>query len=329
MKGKQGFGKRILAAALCAALLAGAGCKRDEEAGPVPPEEEAQKTLGFSVFDMQYNFFQEMERGTREATEEMGYAYILHDQKSDPAEMVSGCESLINRNVDALIISPKEPSAMGPVVAKAKNRGIPVVIDDIGGGGADYDAIVISDCYGGGVIAADYMAEQLKGREGASRKVGVLKVNPAHVYAIRRGEGFVKRIRELGFEVAAELTANDQRDQGYRVMQNMLTAHPDIAGVFCENDPMAVGAVQAIRDAGKSAIDDVLVVGFNGDPEAFEAMRAGQMAATIQQVPYDMGRRCVELADMLLKGESLSYTDAELREITVPVKLITRDNLPE
>jgi len=84
-----------------------------------------------------------------------------------------------------------------------------------------------------------------------------------------------------------------------------------------------------VRDAGKSPINDVLVVGFNADPEAIEAIRAGNLAATIQQVPYEMGKQCVSLADKLLKKQPLAYTDPNLREITIPVRLITRENLSQ
>jgi ribose transport system substrate-binding protein len=173
------------------------------------------------------------------------------------------------------------------------------------------------------------MAQMLQKRPNASKKVGVLKCMPGHVYAVRRGEGFTKRIEQLGFKVVSTLCANDVRDQGYRVAQDMMTANPDIAGIFCENDPMALGAVQAVRDAGKSAIDDVLVVGFNADAEAIEAIKAGYMAATIQQTPYEMGKKCVELADRLLKGEALTFTDPQSREITIPVRLITQENVSQ
>ena len=147
------------------------------------------------------------------------------------------------------------------------------------------------------------------------------------MYAVRRGEGFKKRIKELGYKVVSELCANDVRDQGYRVTQDMMTANPDIDGIFCENDPMALGAVYAIRDKKKSAIDDILVVGFNADPEAIEAIKANHMAATIQQVPYEMGKKCVELATKILNKEKLKYTNDKLREITIPVKLITKKNV--
>ena len=324
----------LVGALLGMALLVGCGKREPGDTGTAPSDrgrgsgKAEEKVIGFSVVDMQPNFFQDMERGTREAAKEMGYKYILHDQKYDPALMVSGCENLMTQGIDALIVSPNEPSALGPVVKKAKDRGVPVVIDDIGGGNSDYDVIVISDCYGGGVIAADYMAGQLAKRQSASKEVGILKCMPGHVYAVRRGQGFKARMEELGHKTY-ELTANDVRDQGYRVTQDLMTAHPKIVGIFCENDPMALGAVQAIRDSGKSAIDDVLVVGFNADPEAVEAIRAGIMDATIRQAPYQMGRQCVMLADKLLKGEKLEYTDPKLREITVPVGLVTRENVGE
>lgn len=321
MKKATGFIRTAVFVMALAGLTLISGCSKKDE------PKESRKVVGFSVVDMQPNFFQDMERGIRQACEQMGFEYKFHDQKYDSALMVSGCENLLTRGIDALIISPCEPSALPPVVNRAQSRGIPVVICDIGSGGSRHDVIVISDCFGGGAIAAEYMAEVLGKRPNNSKKVGVLKCMPGHVYAVRRGEGFTRRIRELGYEVASTLCANDVRDQGYRVAQDMMTANPDIAGIFCENDPMALGAVQAVRDAGKSAIDDVLVVGFNADPEAIETIKAGYFAATIQQMPYEMGKKCVGLVDKLLKGETLTYTNDKLREITIPVRLITRENV--
>ncbi|MFC1601203.1 substrate-binding domain-containing protein [Candidatus Sumerlaeota bacterium] len=293
-----------------------------------PGETRPEVVVGFSIFDMQYSFFQEMEEGTREACKELNYGYILHDQKSDPALMVSGCENLMTQGIDILIISPFEPSALGPIVKKAKDRGIPVVINDIGGGSSAYDAIIISDCYGGGVIGANYIVKQLAKRTDAAKEVGILKCYPDHVYAIRRGEGFRDTMVKLGYETY-ELCANSSRDQGYRVAQDMLTAHPKICAIFAEDDAMALGAIQAIRDAGKSAISDVLVVGFDAAPEGIEAIQAGIMAATVRQKPYEMGKQCVMLVESLLKGEKLTFTNPELREITVPVDLVTQENIDE
>src|SRR5512137_1752555 len=142
----------VLMAALIAATLV-AGCT-------APPAQQAQqpakkKKIGFSVFDMQYGFFQDMEKGTKEAAQAAGYDYVLVDEKSSESTMVSATQDLINQGIDALIISPFKPDALGPIVDAAKAKGIPVVVDDIGGGGTDYNVIVISNNEKGGVLAAE------------------------------------------------------------------------------------------------------------------------------------------------------------------------------
>ena len=296
---------------------------------PAATEEPAaeKKVIGFSVYDMQYGFFQDMEKGTKEAAEAAGYDYILVDEKSSESTMVSATIDLINQGIDALIISPFKPDALGPIVDAAKAKGIPVVVDDIGGGGTDYDVIVISDNYEGGVIAAEHM-DALITAAGKPKKVASITCEASAVYAARRNQGFEAKIAELGYEVVATLSGNSQQEQGYKVMQDILTANPDVSGVFSCNDPMAVGAAQAIKDAGQSGSTDIFVIGFNADEIALESIKAGDMAATVQQVPYEMGKMTVDLATQLMDGKTLAYDNADVREIFVPVNLITIDNLP-
>ena len=81
---------------------------------------QAKKKIGFSVYDMQYGFFQEMEKGTREAAQAAGYDYVLVDQKSSESTMVSATQDMINQGISALIISPFKPDALGPIVDAAK-----------------------------------------------------------------------------------------------------------------------------------------------------------------------------------------------------------------
>src|SRR5215469_7363936 len=290
-------------------------------------QNSAKKKIGFSVYDMQYGFFQDMEKGTKEASEAAGYDYVLVDQKSSESTMVSATQDLIDQGINALIISPFKPDALGPIVDAAKAKKIPVVVDDIGGGGTDYDVIVISDNDKGGVIAADHIAAVLKGRQSATKKVASISCEPSAVYAARRNVGFEKRIKELGYTVVASLSANSKQEEGYKVAKDILSAHPDVAAIFCGNDPMAVGAAQAVADSGKSGVKDVYVVGFNGDEIALQAIKAGQMGATVQQVPEEMGKMTVQLATKLMNGEKLQYNNAEKREIYVPVKLITAADL--
>ena len=286
-----------------------------------------KKKIGFSVYDMQYGFFQDMEKGTKEAAQAAGYDYVLVDQKSSESTMVAATQDLLNQGISALIISPIKPDAMGPIVDAAKKKGIPVVVNDIGGGGTNYDVIVISDNSKGGVLAADEMDKLIKGKAGASKKVASITCEPSAVYAARRNKGFEARIKELGYTVVASLSANSKQEEGYKVMKDILSANPDLAGVFSCNDPMAVGAAQAIADAGKSGAKDIFVIGFNADEIALKAIKAGTMAATVQQVPYEMGKMTVDLATKLMNGEKLKYDNEKEREIFVPVNLINAANV--
>jgi ribose transport system substrate-binding protein len=283
---------------------------------------EGKKTIGFSVYDMQYEFFQQMEAGTKKQVEALGYDYILHDQKSDETQMVTGAINLIDRGISALIISPCKPEALSSIVDAAKSKNIPVIVDDIGGGGTAYDVIVISDCYAGGQMGADYTVKLL-GEKTGSKKVAIIKCEPSAVYAIRRGEGYKANIEAAGFTVVSELSGHSKSEEGYTIMQDVLASNPDIVAVFAENDPMAVGAANALADAGRK---DIIVIGFNGDGEALDAMAAGTMQGTVAQDPFGMGSLTADLADKLIKGEKLTFDNDAEREIYAAVKLLTPES---
>ena len=109
-------------------------------------------------------------------------------------------------------------------------------------------------------------------------------------------------------------------------MKDIITAHPDVQVVFCENDPMGAAAAQAAVDAGRK---DILIIGFNADEIALKAIKQGTMAATIQQFPYKMGELSAKIADQLIKKQKVKFDNAKAREIYAPVKLITEDNVEE
>lgn len=318
----------MLTAVVSTAIVVLAGCTTG-----APGEGEAERsddvTIGFSVYDMQYEFFQSMEEGTRTAVEDAGYEYVLHDQKSDENEMVTGAQALLDEGVDVLIISPFKPDALGPVVSKAKELGVPVIINDIGGGGVPYDAIVISDNEDGGVQAADYIDAQIQANGVESKKVISITCEPSAVYAARRNEGFVKQIESLGYEVVTELSGNSKAEEAYKITKDALAKDPDIAGVFACNDPMAVAASNAITDAGLNPTTDIVTVGFNGDAEALTAIDGGTLSATIAQDPTAMGALTVDLAGQAIDGEEIDFDNPEDREVFQPITLISAENVAD
>ncbi len=128
-------------------------------------------------------------------------------------------------------------------------------------------------------------------------------------------------MKEKGIEIIPPQPADSMRDKAMTVMENMLQANRDIAAVFAENDPMAVGAMLAAENAGR--LKDMIVVGFNGDKEALDAIRGGKMAATVMQFPYDMGVAGVQQALKLARGEPAD------ERVDVPVELVTAENIDQ
>ncbi|WP_134741767.1 substrate-binding domain-containing protein [Nocardioides sp. 503] len=319
----------LAAASLTLALSACSSSTDDSGDGGKDKSSEDKLVVGFSVYDMQYEFFQKMAEGTQSAVEAKGWEFKLHDEKSDENEMVTGAQALLDQGVDVLIISPFKPDALGPIIAKADQMDVPVIVDDIGGGGTPYDAIVISDNEDGGVQAAEYMDAQIKAAGTTSKKVVSITCEPSAVYAARRNEGFRAKVEELGYEVVTELSGNSKAEEAYKIMKDALAKDPDVAGVFACNDPMAVAASNAIADAGKDPVKDIVTVGFNGDEEALTAIEKGQLSATIAQDPSAMGELTVELAATAVEGGDLPFDNAEDREVYQDVTLITPENVAD
>jgi ribose transport system substrate-binding protein len=280
----------------------------------------APKTIGFSLWTMKYTFFQAVEKGVRDACKELGYKYVMIDQNEDATKMVNDLNTLVGQKVDGIVITPVDPGAIGPAVTKARAAKIPVVCADIGKSGP-VNALLISNNYKGGQMAMDQLDKLFKEKGITSRKVGVGRSLPQYTYAYQRGEGFVDRAKQLGYTVATDLIAQPTTAEGgYDTMQQMMSAVPDLAGVFYISGREAVGAANAIKAAGK----DILVVGYNGDPEELQAMKDGIMAADIAQQPYYIGYQSVMLLKDIFAGKK--YEDAV---VPVDVALLTPDTVDE
>lgn len=278
-------------------------------------------TVGFSNFDMQFEYFQQLEKGIKDAVAERGWEYILHDQKSDASLMVSGCQDLINQNIDILIICPYKPEALGPIVNEAKKRGIPVIISDIGGGGTPYDAIVVSNNIEGGSMAAEFALAAYKGNE---KEVAIIKLDPSQVYSSMRGDGFRQIMEAEGYKIVKELFCNGRSEEAYKIMQDILVANPNVKIVFGEDDPTAAAASQAARDSG---ISDILFIGFDGSEIGLSGIENNTLAATVMQLPYKIGTISVDTGEKLLNRENVVFDNVSEREILVDVEVITKENV--
>jgi ribose transport system substrate-binding protein len=277
-------------------------------------------TIGFSVWTMQFTFFQAVEKGVRDACKDLGYKYIMLDENSDATKMVQDINTFVGQKVTGIVVTPIDPGAMGPAVQNARSAGIPVVCADIGKSGP-VNALLISNNRKGGEMAMEYLDKLLKQKGVTSKKVGVGRVQPQWNYARQRGEGFMAKAKELGYTVASELVTNPpDATGGYDTMQQMMSAVPDLAAVFFASGREAVGAANAVKAAGKN----ILVAGYNGDPEEIQAIKDGIEVATIAQQPYNIGYESVMLLKKIFAGEK--YEDAV---VPVDVALLTPDTIDQ
>ncbi len=342
--------KRMLTIILAAALITGCaacGSKTNETApGTDTPqgteestsaaetgteEETADQniTIGLSLYSMDISYFVAMQHGVEDYCAKMGYEVIVHDEKMDETEMVSGCTNLLNQGVDALLVSPFKPEALGPAATLAEEKGIPFIILDIGNGdGAyPYDAFIVSDNIGGGRLAGEYLVEQLKeaGRDLASAKTAVITIDPSNVSNHSRGIGFAEIMEENGISVESSIYAKEATaDAAYPVATSMLVANPDICAVFCSNDEEAVGASQAAADLN---IDDIIIIGFDGQETAADALQNDLITASVRQYPSEMGALGVQLAVKTLNGENIEFDDPETKTLYSPLDILDKSNL--
>ncbi|MBN1298846.1 MAG: substrate-binding domain-containing protein [Actinobacteria bacterium] len=317
--------KITVIAALCLAMvitLSFIGCKKEEaEEGGMQVktfENAGDITIGFSVWTMEFTFFQNVEKGVKDACEDLGFKYVMIDQNSDATKMVQDLNSFVGQGVSGIVVTPVDPGAIGPAVENARMAGIPVVCADIGKSGP-VNALMISNNFKGGELAAEFLASKIND---TSKPLGLGNLLPQWTYARQRGEGFLSKALELGYNVAANIIVqNPSAEGGYDTMQQILSAVPDVAGVYFTSGREAVGAAQAIQAAGK----DIWSVGYNGDPEEFQAIKDGVLDATILQEPYYIGYRSVEiLKEILLDGKFYENV-----EVPVDVKLITPENIDD
>ena len=288
------------------------------------PTSDAKPRVALVLKTLNNPFFIDMQRGAEEAAQRLDVDLVVQaaERETDVDKQMQIIENLIQARVGALAITPSGSREVVPAVGKANEAGIPVVIVDTRlDAKAAQDArvrttsFVGSDNYRGGQIVGEYLVKASGGRA----RVAILEGIPGHDTGDQRVRGFRDAVKATpAVQIVASQTANWERDQGFTVFQNMLQANPAIDTVFACNDMMALGAIEAIRAAGRTGT--IRVLGFDAVQDARKAIQAGTMAATVAQFPDEMGRVAVESAVKALKGEQVPS------ESSVRIELVTRES---
>lgn len=260
-------------------------------------------------------FWAAVEAGAKAKGEELGVEVIVvaPPAESDVQAQITQIEDLIAQGVEGIALAPTDPNALAPVVDAAKAAGIPVVFVDTRGSNEGVTFIGTNNEVGA-ALAADFMCKNLP----AGSDVAILQGLISQSTGQARAEGSKKGLTDCGLNVVAEQTAEWDRAKGLSVTENILAGNPNIKGIFASNDNMALGAVEALKAANK--LQDVMVVGFDANPDAANSILAGEMTASVAQAPGNMGGFGIQALVDLKAGKTL---DAWIDTGTV---LVTKDN---
>jgi ABC-type sugar transport system substrate-binding protein len=210
-------------------------------------------------------------------------------------------------------------------VAKANEMGIPVVAvgttldpEAAADAGASVAAFVTSDFEAQGYLGAQYIMEQL----GGAGKVAVIEGQAGSDNSEQRKNGAIAGFEENGGEVVAVEAADWDRQKAYDIATNILQANPDLEGIMCANDEMALGVVEAMKAAG--AKDQVKVVGIDFIDEAKTSIENGELDGSVVMSPYLFGKAGLILALKAVQGQEITED-----MFWTPFALVNADNVGE
>lgn len=329
------FGSMMLTTA-CAAPPPDSPEPGDEEAVPAeevaaPAEEvaapEPDCKVGIVVLVLSGSSFQVTLADTaKQEAEALGCeAFVAApDSFGDYEGQISIVEDMIAKQVDLILLVASHPQALVPAVDKAWEAGIPVVNVD---NRVESDKVITyigTDNVEGSYVAGQYIAEQLGGEGTLLLLLGEVGT-PNEAY---RTEGFLRAMEEYpDIEIVAQQNAHWTEAGALEVTENVLQAHPDIDAIYGENDASAIGAAQACKNAGV----DPLIVGFDGTPEAIDAIKDDLIDATIAQFPTRMAQISLRVGlsylDYLQEVDGLVSTPLISPVIDTGVEVIDASNV--
>jgi len=238
-------------------------------------------------------------------------------QETDKERQFAIFQDVTARKVDAILIAPADSKGIVPALKQAQEKGVLVINldnrvdpDTASQAGVSLGAYVGADNEEGGKLAGEAMVEALRGDGDVAVLEGIRGVDNAE----SRKRGFMSAV-EGKLDVGASDTAEWDTQKAYAKFQSMLAAHPDLKGLFCANDKMALGAIKAISEAGKKG--KLTVIGYDNIPDVKPYLGTGEMYATIEQHPDLMGKYGVRAAVGILAGKL-----PKGREFLVPLEVV-------
>lgn len=306
----------------------------------------AETTVGVNIQEFSNAYLTEMRNGLQKTADELGLKLDIVDGQSSEAVISNNIDLFLTKGYEILAVNMMNTTGASDILEKTSRDGVPVVFFNVEPE-ADVLAANPGNYYVGakaeesGVMQGEALISYWNNAEGADRNGdGVLQYvmimgDPGHQDSILRTEYSVKTITEAGIaveEVACDV-ANWARADGQDVMARIIAAHDDIEAVICNNDEMALGAIEALKAAGY-LVDGgtfIPVVGVDCNAEAKIAIKEGTMYASVFNDAYGQADAVVKLCKLIVDGEeptseNLGYT-MDGQYVWVPYIPVTTENL--
>jgi ABC-type sugar transport system substrate-binding protein len=292
------------------------------------PEFNNNEKIGVLIITLANPFWVSMKEGYEEAGAELGVevTVMAAPTEGDTKSQLETLETMVARDYDAIIASPIEPFNLVPGVMKANNKGIkvinlgpPISTEALEEEGGWLDGTITVNYEDQGAMAAEYIVDKL-GPDGG--KVAIIQGIPGAGQSEGRTLGAQRVFEEApNVEVVSIQPGNWDRNTAYNIASNILQAHPDIKGIFCCNDVMALAAADALEAAGKR--EGIVILGVDFTSEAHEAIKEGKLDGSIAYSVKIYTKAALILALKTIQGHDIP------EEVFSPLVLVSKKNVAE
>lgn len=296
-----------------------------DKLGQVPKPAKTLR-IGAVLITLANPFWVAMKEGYESAAKEYGVQIDVQaaPQENSLTAQLDILENMVTKNYDALVAHTITAQNLIPGLVKAREKGIPVITDrrvDLKSAreaGADPISINLVDFYAQGKVGAEYISQELAKRGGG--KVAIIEGLPGAPQSEARRDGARDAFKAAPLiQLVSVQPADWDRSKAYNVTANLLQAHPDLKGIMCANDIMALAALEAIDASGKTG--QVMVVGIDLIPQGKEAIAKGRLAGSVAFSPFVIGELCARVAIAAAQGMKIP------EDLSVVSVLATRDNI--
>ncbi len=289
-----------------------------EESKPASSEPAAEKLSIAYIINMPNDWNQAYLAAGKAKCDELGIEYIEMNPDLDVQKQVDQVQSCISQGVTGICIQQLDNAALAPIMKKAAEAGITIVTHFEFDPALNMDELLYFAVYGqkeSGFLSGTALVEALGGKG----KVGVIASTAGTDNTIRRRAGFDEAIAGTEIEVIGETACGEDVQKAMTATEDMLTAHPDLAGIFSMSDGMSQGIIQAVKAAGK--MDQIKISSISANEFGMQAVRDGELVCTVDVPTAWFSEKGAEIIAAVAAGETVERVQAYQ-----PI-LITKENV--